>query len=646
MRNRPSGNEYKIHLNFLGAAREIPDFTVYRRRRLSDIESRPCWSIGGYRLPVTISDEAQWQLYWVTVSNHKGEQLEEFQVTPTMNPYLTCHILFIALHTAARETLPSDGYRLSSEFRKEISFIFHEHAEGFEELVVQPYFLRVKKRFGYLVNFHFKLREEIPFSRKVQQLSLSLDSRFRTNLDYYADRMKKIRGMLSQYNDVFNVLKIPNSSNTIKLSKYFLALPASRLRTKVYQFSGDRGARSQFVGLQKFGPLVPLEHPLRLLFVFREQDRQEARRLALNLRNARSQGKFRFPGFRHLFKHEINIDRSPVVLRSLDYPSIVKTLEYIKRKAGTGDTIVPILVLPKDDDSYMIQKAVFAHNKIATQVCTLPVLRSDNVLKWSIANIALQIFCKAGGIPWKVRPTEAHSLIVGISQSHKLRERNGRRRVEKYFSFSVMTDNSGIFQKIRVLGEGPDEETYIEELENNLKEVLSGGVRDFPRVIIHTSFTLKQSEMNAVERTVRTLAQKSGSSHQFAVVKVNERSNFFGANYATNSLVPYEATSVRLGSGEYLLWFEGIFPDRTTVRKKFAGPVHLKILRVSEGREIPDHHLLQDLVNLSGANWRGFNAKSTPVSIYYCKLVARLVHDFHERGLPMPSLEDIRPWFL
>jgi hypothetical protein len=27
-------------------------------------------------------------------------------------------------------------------------------------------------------------------------------------------------------------------------------------------------------------------------------------------------------------------------------------------------------------------------------------------------------------------------------------------------------------------------------------------------------------------------------------------------------------------------------------------------------------------------------------------LVAELVHDFHERGLPMPAVQDIRPWFL
>ena len=245
-----------------------------------------------------------------------------------------------------------------------------------------------------------------------------------------------------------------------------------------------------------------------------------------------------------------------------------------------------------------------------------------------------------------MRPTSGRSLIIGISQSHKVREVRGNRFVEKYFSFSVMTDNSGIFQRIRVLGDDDDRENYLSALGSNLREILEQGTKEFDRVVVHTSFKLRRVEMDAIEETVRSIAEKKDESCRFAVIKVNHKPDFFGANYRTNSLVPYEATRVRLGPREYLVWFEGIFPDKTTVRKVFSGPVHLQILRISEESRIPDEVLLQDLVNLSGANWRGFNAKSTPVSVFYCHLVAKLVHDFHDRGLPMPSVEDLSPWFL
>ena len=146
----------------------------------------------------------------------------------------------------------------------------------------------------------------------------------------------------------------------------------------------------------------------------------------------------------------------------------------------------------------------------------------------------------------------------------------------------------------------------------------------------------------------RIAASTDKSKCRFSVIKVNHKSRFFGINRSVNSLVPYEATKVRLGPHEYLVWFEGIYPDKPTVTKAFPGPTHLQFLRVNDEATEPaeERELLQDLVNLSGANWRGFNAKSSPVSVFYCHLVADLVHNFHERGLPMPAVQDIQPWFL
>jgi len=115
-----------------------------------------------------------------------------------------------------------------------------------------------------------------------------------------------------------------------------------------------------------------------------------------------------------------------------------------------------------------------------------------------------------------------------------------------------------------------------------------------------------------------------------------------------NSLVPFEGTKVRLGPNEYLVWFEGLLPEQASVARAFPGPTHLEFLRLSDvdTGAAEQRELLQDIVNLSGSNWRGFNAKSAQVSVFYCHFIADLVQDFHERGLPMPAVEDIRPWFL
>jgi hypothetical protein len=186
-------------------------------------------------------------------------------------------------------------------------------------------------------------------------------------------------------------------------------------------------------------------------------------------------------------------------------------------------------------------------------------------------------------------------------------------------------------------------------LRANLRKALEENAGRFNRVVIHTSFKLRLEEIRAIQQTTQDVAKATDKTKcRFAVIKVNHKSRFFGVNRAVNSLVPYEATKVKLSPSEYLVWFEGIYPDKPNVTKAFPGPTHLQFLRVNEDPAGPaeQRELLQDLVNLSGANWRGFNAKSAPVSVFYWHLVAELVHDFHERGLPMPAVHDIRPWFL
>ena len=117
--------------------------------------------------------------------------------------------------------------------------------------------------------------------------------------------------------------------------------------------------------------------------------------------------------------------------------------------------------VPEDQDpAYLNHKAIFAHAGIETQVCTLRVINDERMLKWAVANIALQVFCKAGGFPWKVRPTSERSLIIGISQSHKIKVLNGHNVVEKHFAFSILTDSSGLFQKILVFGDAEQESDY------------------------------------------------------------------------------------------------------------------------------------------------------------------------------------------
>ncbi|MEZ5277053.1 MAG: Piwi domain-containing protein [Opitutaceae bacterium] len=638
-------DEYRIHLNFFPIVSEIPRFEICRRLVANPQEDRPEGDdVRRYSLPREAAETENRAHYWVVFRPREG--FEPFYVEPSYNNHLTVWALFKGIGEQCKVNLaPEDFWLSQGGFLREIHFNMRPHKEGNEQLVVQPYRMRATRKFGVLADFHFRMKDEVRFSRRVQQLSLSLDERFRRNLDFYVDRIEKITEFLEERREVVSAIHLPGAKEPVMLARDSEGMPAASLRPRSYVFKGGHESRSQFMGLKDNGPLRPLSESPNLVFVFRERDRQTARMLAAALKGSTKRERFSFPGFESLFKTPIGIDRDPIVVPDFSTDSMTIALERMEQKANTS---IPVLIIPDDEEEgYLNHKALFTHAGLPSQVCTVGVIQDENSLKWSVANIALQIFCKAGGWPWKVRPAGDRSLIIGISQSHKLRKTEEETVVERYSAFSILTDSSGLFQKLQVLGESENENTYLDQLRKNLKQVLTAGADEFSRVVIHTSFKLKQHEITAIQKVVQEAALQTQNGHcQFAVVKVNHKSRFFGANRNVNSLVPFEGTRVKLGHCEYLVWFEGIFPDKPTVTKAFPGPTHLQFLSITDDNRINDEILLQDLVNLSGANWRGFNAKSAPVSIFYCQLVADLVHDCQQRGLPLPAVNDLRPWFL
>ncbi|MCL6613237.1 MAG: piwi domain protein [Firmicutes bacterium] len=634
----------KICINFLPIRNDIPSFLIYRKLRENEQEPRPEGiEVRAYRLPES-STEGAWYNYWVSLEAIEG--FEQFQVAPNMNHHLTRWALFKGLYRKISQSIAKSNYSIRSKgFISEIRLHMASHKEGIEELILQPYFLHSMRKFGFLADFHFRRDKNQPFNRIVQKLSLSLDKNFKRNLNYYQDRVSKIQEFLGKEWDILSSFTLIDTNVKVYLDKNFELLAFNRLNSRVYIVGNEQESKSPFIGIQRFGPLQKPSGIIWLLFVFREQNRPAARTLAKALQGIQRPSSLSFHGFESLFKTKLEIDHNPEVITDFSEETMQRIL---KRIEISGDKLwVPIFILDDNDkDAYLTHKALFIDKGIISQACRLSTIQNENSLKWSVANIALQIFCKVGGQPWKVRPTSERCLIIGISQSHKIKKSEQGNQIEKYYAFCVLTDNSGLFQEIQVLGESKEKATYLDQVRDRLRDVLSKQSEVFTRVVIHTSFKLKHHEIAEIHKIVEEVAKSKKGQCQFAVIKINQQNRFFGFNQCVNSLVPYEGTYVNLGHGEYLVWFEGIFPDNPTVRKVFPGPIHLQFLKINESDNIPHSDLLQDLMNLSGANWRGFNAKNSPVSVLYCHLIANFLRDFQEKSLHLPSTKDIRPWFL
>src|SRR5262249_39714193 len=258
--------------------------------------------------------------------------------------------LFAGLCDSVTTSLPSDEFRiLERGFIREIELVMERHAEGNEVLVAQPYYLRSTRQFGFLLDFHFRLTPGVQFNRRVQQLCLGLDKNFRRNLDYCVDRAEKIRRFTDARWSAFASIRLNGTGLCLDVRKGFVALPASRLDGKTYLFNGKKESRGQFTGLREHVPLAPVPGPLRLLFAFRAEDRQAARRLAASLKGAKE--KFGFPGFEALFKVPIEIDNHPVILPDLSEASMKAAVDRAASDRAVHQNIVPVVGLPATDDN-------------------------------------------------------------------------------------------------------------------------------------------------------------------------------------------------------------------------------------------------------------------------------------------------------
>jgi hypothetical protein len=319
--------------------------------------------------------------------------------------------------------------------------------------------------------------------------------------------------------------------------------------------------------------------------------------------------------------------------------------------------ILPVALVPfsrhvSDEQGldYFRAKHAFLSQGLASQfIDRIKTMGDRNVLKWSISNIALAIFSKMGGVPWQVKPSTEKCLIVGIGQAHRINidSVTKHRVIEKYIAYSVLTDSTGIYESIKVLGNSTDQNQYLASLKSNLRLVLLSHKEQYTSFVLHVTFSLRREEISAIKELLDELQDEETPDCEFVVIKFNDHNDFFGFAIEHNSRIPYEGAVVPLSDHEFLMWFAGVDVSGSKAPKKPERPVHLKVLYPREPlSEIDLQRLLQDAVNIAGANWRGFNAKSMPISIYYAKLIADHYAGFREAGLSEVDMDNLPPWFL
>ncbi len=629
-----------IALNFVPLLKQDNSVTVYRIRVHDSSLAKKDEDFRA-NLPAQEGDE-EWVLFDVSTVERDGYEAYQFEYS--QNPVLTVHLIYQDfLKTIEAGELdyyiPEKAITL-----KEVRFVTEKFGEGNTELIVKPYFLKGKRQFGLLIEHKFSLKDDQPFNRQTQIRSFSLDKSGKPNIYFYKDKKSTLENFTK---DVLS----PLLSNSGLAISEFSSLPAKKLDVKTYLVGGGQTAKSQFMGIRANGPYRRMDDDVRYLFLFTERTRSLARDIYLALVGKLFPGQF--SGLEKMFSVPIHKDIVEHHLVSMFDADAIEAIEGRVQQfkaSHMNSKVMLVAVLPKGFkgveaayDAYGHLKLMALRNDAYCQVVTEDTFFKKDQLKWSVSNIGLQIFSKLGGAPWLVQPAKSNCLIFGLGSVQERVQGN----MTRYTAYTVCLDSSGDFKYTKPLSSSNNEETYLGSLQTNLKEVLQSELGDhYKSLVLHLPYKISRKEIEVIKAVVSEI--RKADEFEVIVIRVNTKHKFLGFG-DHNTCVPYESTYVQISKNEFLIWAEGLQYGKEVLHKRVSEPLYVDFIK-SQEEWATKKECLQDILNLTGANWRGFNSKAQPISILYSRLIAKFMREFSHlenvNDMNIVSAKSLAPWFL
>ncbi|NCT73999.1 MAG: hypothetical protein GXC78_05670 [Chitinophagaceae bacterium] len=624
----------EIKLNFLPFEDQDFGITIYRKKHTSGKFSS---DFDYYDFGEEDGSTTKYEISYLPVSGYEEYKLPSYAKTGIVSKRIYEMLL------GASKGIDYFIKR-ESEYNRRIHFILSKHPKGKKCVWVEPYYLRSQNIWGLIFDYTFVVDDSTEQSgkfrldRDILIASGTMNERGGSNIDYYLFKHNYLVGFTNTHIPLLNDI-IQN-----KISNRLLSLPSKLLSPKTYVFANGMISNSSYIGLSKNAPLESIPYQVKFHFLYKKTDREIAVSLLKGLRGELSPSTF--AGMNKLFK--VDFSNNNITGSAIEKFTDEIITEEIQKIKELGSNTIPIIITnakkdSDDDELYFKLKHRFTSEKIPCQVVTKELIKNEYSLKYSLSNIGLQIFAKAGGKPWKMKPVDSEYLIIGIGQSYTIEKTSEGNSVKKNIAYSILTDSSGIFKDIQVLGEGLEsDDNYYEQLITNISSIINSA--SYKRISIHVPFKISK------EKIIEKVIKRIPTDIELSVMVINYKNDYFGFDYENNGLVPFESTFVKLSHNEYLVWFEGLQFNNPKISKRFGNPLSIKFWYFSNAAYDADNNykerLLQDCINLSGANWRGFKAKQLPVSVFYCQRIAEFIGKFQEYQLSHIDINNLKPWFL
>jgi hypothetical protein len=300
-----------------------------------------------------------------------------------------------------------------------------------------------------------------------------------------------------------------------------------------------------------------------------------------------------------------------------------------------------IIVLKQDEEIYRKCKSILLGNGIPSQVILSDKLQDERQSRWVLENVALASYAKVGGTPWVVaNPAQKNQLVLGLS---RVQDHNNRYLV----GFVTLFTQDGDFILMHSKAPVIKWSDYVRGLSNLICEAIEEyeSLKGCPdSIIVHLHKRPGNMELEAIDDALSTV----GNDIAYALLHLNEYSNFRLFDTSHRGYVPPKGLKVNLSSHEALLLLDG---RSGSDRRKIGVPRVLDVMMDKRSTLPVDgfSHLVRQVNDFASVNWRGFNAAAIPVTLNYSKLIARMVvevgADEWSEVIASGKLRD-KAWFL
>ncbi|WP_339074171.1 hypothetical protein [Teredinibacter turnerae] len=404
----------------------------------------------------------------------------------------------------------------------------------------------------------------------------------------------------------------------------------------IFDYGPGASESTPFRGLSSHGPFNSErfeKNNLRILALCRPQSRGAMSTFLKRLIDGIPESRAYKRGFKSLFR----LASVTPVIQEIEGNDVSDYKSAIDNAIKNCDQSYDIALIECDDSSrnipveinpYYNARAALMSYGIPTQGVIVSHLRSPLIkVQWTLSPLALQLYAKVGGTPWRLPASQGVDQEIVIGIGHALERKNLWSGAEQSRVVGITTFflGDGSYMLGERLKSVPYEE-YFEELLSSLKSSIVKVSNEYAwqegqtiRIVFHVFKPMRNVEADVIDRLVSSF---SNFRIIFSFVTISTRHPWImirGHDPGRSVTLCERGDNIILDPHTCLLQLRGD-KDRPNKKQRPPSPVVVRIHEKSTFKDLK--YIVQQIHDFSYLSWRSFYPNETPVTVFYSNLIA------------------------